>query len=252
MEESPNPTSQVPNPETPASPPVSTGIQTPPVKKPLGSTEPPAKAAKFPLPLIIGILAFFLLAIGAAGFYAFKPQIMSLISKPTPTPTLSPSPTEASAKAGDPTAGWKTYEGDGFAFKYPDSYVLGDSSSESAGLTAEAIRLEKDVEWGLGAYGGLTNNKGSVVNIVVFKNLDISETSLKKTYGNQISIKKISLGSKDGIELKGEFLNERYLYFPMNSGILTIQTGIAELDIQKREIYINEFGQILSTFQFTN
>ncbi len=83
------------------SPPVSNlGISNSEVSNPSIETTPvsetPKPKSKFPLSATIGIIIFLLLAGGVAGFYAFKPQLMSLISKPTPTLTPSPTPTLSS------------------------------------------------------------------------------------------------------------------------------------------------------------
>ncbi len=66
--------------------------QTAPTKTP-----PPAGKQKFPLAVTTGTLLFLLVAGSAAGFYAFKPQILKLVSKPTltpkPTTTITQTPT---------------------------------------------------------------------------------------------------------------------------------------------------------------
>jgi len=107
-------------------PPISPVIQTP-------TTEPVSNNAKpkpkFPLALIMGIIIFLLVVGSAAGFYVYKQQsLKATIPTPTPaaivstSPSPTPSSTEALAKAGDPTDGWKTYNGVGFTFKYPGEF----------------------------------------------------------------------------------------------------------------------------------
>lgn len=59
---------------------------------------------KFSLATIISIIIFLLVAGSAAGFYVFKPQIMSLVSRPTPTPiavepSVTPSPTQVATSS---------------------------------------------------------------------------------------------------------------------------------------------------------
>ncbi|MDO8270187.1 MAG: hypothetical protein Q7T54_05980 [Candidatus Levybacteria bacterium] len=78
-------------------------------------------ASKFSVKAIIGIIIFLILAGGAAAsFTVFRPQIMSLVSKPTPTPTVIPGLTRNPVSpTPDATANWKTYKIEGLSFKYP-------------------------------------------------------------------------------------------------------------------------------------
>lgn len=96
-------TNQTPPPNSTPVPPQPSGTPTQPVKT----------GHKFPKALIFGILAFLTLA-GAA--FAFKDQVMKMVSKPTPTPA----PTEVSTKVDNPTANWKTYTNPekGYSLKY--------------------------------------------------------------------------------------------------------------------------------------
>lgn len=102
--------------------PIQPAIATPPVppiqSQPINPIKP---AGKFSARVIIGIIIFlFLAGSAAASFTVFRPQIMSMISKPSPTPTIIqtlPTPTP------DPTANWKTYTGDGFSIKYPETWT---------------------------------------------------------------------------------------------------------------------------------
>ena len=93
------------------------------------NTNPIKPASKSSLKLIIGIIIFLLLAGGAAAsFTIFKPQIVSLVTKPTPTilPTPSPSVIPTSRDPVSPTANWKIYENKeyGFSLKYPQNWQL--------------------------------------------------------------------------------------------------------------------------------
>jgi len=96
-------------------------VQNPVPEQPPVTPLPPADGPKpkFPFVLIIGIILFLLVAGSVAGFYVFKQNSLKMISKPIATQTvqkLTPSPIS------DPTANWKTYTGDGFTFKYPESF----------------------------------------------------------------------------------------------------------------------------------
>ncbi len=141
MEENQNPTSQVVDQAPPVVP-----VQTPPnipIQKP---------KSKFPLAVIIGIIIFLILAGGAAGFYAFRPQLMSLISKPTPTPTLTPKlATQTPSPTPDPTTNWKTYASDyGLSIKYPPSWLLRDDALYPLGETSDKA-LETIITFGAGS-----------------------------------------------------------------------------------------------------
>ncbi len=107
-------------------PPVSRVEQTPAGQSPLGGATASKPKPKFPLAVTVGLVLFFLIAISAAGFYAFKPQIMKLISKPTPTPRLiikvSPTPIP------DSTANWETYSSSSYSIKYPPDFYMVPSS----------------------------------------------------------------------------------------------------------------------------
>ena len=114
MEESPNPTSQIPNPEN---------STTPSVNPPVSNPSKPRN--KLPLALIIGIVLFLLIAGSAAGFYVLKPQIMKLVSKPIPTTTPKPA-IQTPPPTHDPTANWKTYTNKklGFLIRYPADSLI--------------------------------------------------------------------------------------------------------------------------------
>lgn len=90
----------------------------PPVSKP---------KPKFSLAVIIGTVLLLLIAGSAAGFYAFKPQILKLVSKPSPTPTVIPSLTRNPiSPTPDPTVNWKIYTNNDyhFSFRYPPEFTL--------------------------------------------------------------------------------------------------------------------------------
>lgn len=96
----------------------------------VSQTSPPPnvikKTSKFSVKALIGTIIFLLLAGGAAAsFTIFKPQIMKLVSKPTPTSTpktdqTSPAPTP------NHTADWKTLTNDFYhiSLKAPKDWTI--------------------------------------------------------------------------------------------------------------------------------
>ncbi|MDO8270284.1 MAG: hypothetical protein Q7T54_06475 [Candidatus Levybacteria bacterium] len=124
MEENQNPTppvSEIPNPTPPV---ILSGVKDPKTPNPI------KPVSKFSIKAIIGTIIFLLIAGGAAAsFTVFKPQIMSLVSKPTLTPTVTIPPTPTP----DPTADWKTYNNDfgKFSVKLPEGFKLATESSET-------------------------------------------------------------------------------------------------------------------------
>lgn len=95
---------------------------------------------KFSIKAIIGIIIFLLLAGGAAAsFTVLKPQIMKLVSKPTPTPTVIPGSTRNPVTpTPDPTADWITHTTNEYTVKYPaDFNIIPDSSSNWFQITNE-------------------------------------------------------------------------------------------------------------------
>ncbi len=117
---------------------------TPPVSQPTLTPPPsnvPQSGKKFKLSIkaVIGIIIFLLLAGGAAAsFTVLKPQIMKLVSKPSPTVipglTRNPSPTPTTTTSTH-TANWKTYQGSDFSFQYP--FEAKESTREVNGMLVQ-------------------------------------------------------------------------------------------------------------------
>jgi hypothetical protein len=91
---------------------------------------PPQKSGNF-LTTLLSLLL--LLAVGAAGFFAWQTQnlakqLQTIVNNPEPTMLAVAEPTSTP----DPTANWKTYSNDqsGFSFMFPEDYeVLEDSET---------------------------------------------------------------------------------------------------------------------------
>jgi hypothetical protein len=102
-------------------------LQGPTLQQPKSTVNPqtPPQNRRFKLSIkaIIAIIIFLLLAGGvAASFTVLKPQIIKLVSKPTPTPTI----VKTSTPTPDPTANWKTYDAteSAFTLKYPPDWSI--------------------------------------------------------------------------------------------------------------------------------
>jgi len=240
--------------QNPSSPPV--------IPDPIGNPEssnPIKRKPKFSFFVIIGIIIFLLLAGSAAGFYVFKPQIMNLISKPTPTPIVipgltrnpvSPSPTP------DPTAGWKTYTSTkaNYSFKHPAELPLVNvSPSPQCASCVEDIQLTPNFN--------PASQDNTISLILVFKDSRI------KTIDDYVST--FIKGDQTRINLQYTTISgEKAVSSKLSGGIPPLP--IAEYAVVRNGLYyiirledcietnkhrdknVTLFDQILSTFKFTN
>lgn len=164
-------------------PPVSPAAETLPVSHP---EYPPdrKKGSKFSLVAIITIILFLLIAGSAAGFYAFKPQIMKLISKPNPTPTLvvrtTPFPTPTASNSADATANGKTYTNPKYGYSiniFPGFVHSLDQNIGGTVVSGDRDNFYKGTTEGAGFHG-----EALVINIYPQKgnesNLDLGATQV--------------------------------------------------------------------------
>jgi len=256
----------------------------PPIEKPVNQTinpsPPPAPSPSqpkkgFPKMLVVIIVLFLLATSGVAGYVIFRNLNQtnnsqevactmeakicpdgSSVGRTGPNCEFAPCPTVAP----DPTANWETYTNTvrGYRVRHPLSFKIIETPNSPT--TMEEVSLQKNVIIGPGAQGGETALSGIIISISYFDALDISEEGLKQTYGNQITIVQTVLGDKPAIEIKGEFIKDRYLYITLANGYLRIQATDADrpMDSEKLEQYLpteraiqEEIDQIFSTFKFT-
>ena len=115
----------------------------------------PGDKLRFSVKTITSIIIFLLLAGGAAAsFTVLRPQIVSLVSKPSPTPSLtSPTPTP------NLTLNWKTYTNAIFNvyFKYPAGWSP-DRGSETHGTESLQFFGEPDGNMDKSARDGMNIN----------------------------------------------------------------------------------------------
>jgi hypothetical protein len=113
---------------------------------PVQSTKP-----KFSIGAIIGIITFLLLTGGAAAsFTMFKPQIMRLVSQPSPTPTLISGMTKnqvTSTPTTDPMADWSIFidKQHSFSVKYPNFLSVHVFTESDGSVTTQLLNtIEPD------------------------------------------------------------------------------------------------------------
>lgn len=107
-----------PNPETTTQP-APTSPVTPESVSPVPQAQPdiPTNKSKYLLPAVV-ILALAVLILGGLVFYFWR-QTTNTQTIVQVTPTSTPSPELTASSTENETANWKTYQGDGFSFKYP-------------------------------------------------------------------------------------------------------------------------------------
>ncbi len=257
MEENNNPNDQNPTPIP--TPPVSSNVQPPPPVSQPKADGPLAQKPKFPLAAIIGIVLFLLVAGGVAGFYAFKPQIMSLISKPTPTTTLTPSPTpDPASNAANATANWKTYTDSsrGYSMKYPPNFRTDEEGREVVfPYTSNLKRTDfTNVSSGAFIYGPAPDNANDPLSLDDFGVANF--LGYLSSDSNVVENKQIALDGQPArmITVKHTDAYSIDVLFKYPTGTFGHNYSYISLVSEKQnfEIYKSEFDQILSTFKFTD
>lgn len=237
-------------------------IQTPSVSE-IPNSPPIKPKPKFPLVTIIIILAFLVLAGCAAGFYIFKPQIMKLVTKPTPNVipglTRNPaSPTPSTAQTID-TSNWKTYTNrdNGFSFRYDSGSELDDGSAGNEPI----IRLyDKKFDFNrnfkdLNKPYQLAADNENYFTLQITK-LDSNKYSRCKGFDES---KKFLIGGYDAFYSE---LNAIQGGGPGYSKIICLEKGgyryeffnqyLGDSPVADHENIKNIFDQTLSTFEFTD
>lgn len=213
--------------------------QTPAGQSPLGGATPVSQSPKpkFSLAALIGIILFLLIA-SAAGYFAFKPQIEKLVSRPTPTPKVavqvSPTPTS------DSTANWKTYTNKKLSFqiKIPLSYKEIKETEDSVTMAEDKLG-----SGGIFIRSKITNYSSLKSCEDVYK--DIAKNPSQRPDCLKTEIQNVKL---DGVNAV------RYSVESTGVGGFDdiIQTTIdPKIEISTRYAKKEIFDQILSTFELT-
>ena len=196
-------------------------------------TPPSGKFSLSPKIMLI-ILVLLIITVVGSGIYLSKGFQPKQVAKSTPTPL----PTETSAKAGDPTASWKTYTGKYFSFRYPFDWIVKDNKNPNFISELENITLTKKIP---------DKNVDQEIIIGVRNNTNKPEFTIE-SYANKETIiidgvkgtVSNGYGGAAGIVYKISFIatknNEEYYLIGNNY-----------LDNSHTEFY-----QILSTFKFTD
>jgi hypothetical protein len=218
-----------------------------PVQQPIESNPLPVKKSlpKWPL-LIVGIVL--ILIIGAGAYFIGQKSMTKTVEKPKAVvqkPTATPTP--------DPTANWKTYQGQYFSFKYPQDWSLDSSNKNSIKLTM--VVNDKD---SLGNPIKLQSNI-SVNFLSVPQNTTLNDWLKTRYFRNDQplfnlalkSVKKTILSVSDAlrIEMPGAAGYD-------DEGVVTIHNGYGlDISIIGDSLFgtnMKIFNQILSTFKFTD
>ncbi len=235
---------------------------------PLPNIHQPGGKFKLSIKAIIGIIIFLLLAGGAAAsFTVLKPQIMKLVSKPTPSPSpiiqTSPTPTP------DPTANWKTYSSSKFlyALKYPSDLELQQLDTNDADYEILDFS-EASKESGINVPPIIINIYGSNIKNAAYlvqnrqddeKLLTIKKGEKMQIIGtlferiSDINIDNTTAAVYIGTAVKGypaEVLPfEKRIIFIKDNNLYALST--APMSGKKTDKRVSDFDQILSTFKFT-
>ena len=195
---------------------------------------------KFPIPKIVflGIIFLFLFAVIAGAYFLGK---NSANNNSSPAPTSAPTPTP------DPTADWNTFQGEGFSFKYPNTWVIIDPCHEDSSLSDSLCFASSDF---VASASPTQTEKGSEITLfkeylIPFKaelnNCDDRDYSLceVKNFGDFTTLTMQddeSTNFKEVIIQNNISFEEIGLYVKYNS--------------QSKKTTNSVFDQILSTFKF--
>lgn len=161
---------------------------------------------------------------------------------PTPPATLTPSPTT------DPTAGWETYTGGGYAFRYPNDWGtlnLGQNSETLMVAPQESIHQVSQMVQ-TGGFGG-----GSFLIMLIN---ETDDATVESDEFQKVNSQPYLLDGKEAIKYELEVIQESPLgavgdrlvdvRIPHNERFLSIDL----VDYK----YLTIYNQILSTFEFTD
>jgi len=203
---------------------------------------PPKKKGKLGMTISLLIILFLLFISGAAGYTIFKNlqtnnqevactlEAMicpdgSSVGREGPNCEFSPCPTPTP----DPTADWKTYEGDGFSFKYPSDISV-DPNNKNAMIVSK------------------------VPSAIEFYVLTEKVQQLVEQSEGLKSNEQIMMGGIPGVKIKGSegiAGTVQYIKGLVENNNKTYYVGFST---QSPELFNNfspKFDQILSTFKFT-
>lgn len=189
------------------------------------------------------LLIIFILILIPIGWFSY--QILN--SKVGPAPIVSKAiPTSAPTPTPDPTASWKTYQGQGFTFKYPDNWFSQDNI-ESAELSA-----------GTGFYligttphpGGADDPTNAQLNVQLSKNTQTNEQFISTASQTANYKKTLTIGGFPAIQTQIKNFKQYYIkYSTVNLLILTAYTDQAgkDLDVIISSIKFTDASQAIDT-----
>ena len=205
--------------------------------------------------LLISIVAIIIIFVGVGGYFLATNKTKTQQAIITPTPL----PTEASAKAGDPTANWKTYTNSkyGFSFMYPSDKYLDDwgegrldlridlNNKKEAGFPGELIFTIDVIP--------AKSNLQDYMEQYVLKDpqYDLNDPNRPK-----LDVKNSNIGNLPAyiVERKPIYeapnINSYIAYF--QKGKYLYEVGLYTGNVKELEDNKQVLDQILSTFRFAN
>lgn len=190
---------------------------------------------RYGLAILIGVLSFFFLAslVAASYFYTQNQQLKKLAIVAQPTPPLQPSVTLVKEAPSDPTAGWQTYTGKNFTFKYPPQLTHQKDQNDIVRFTDDSQSLYLVLDDNLNnEYTKPVGNEFHGLN-------NITTTLLNQIEGFIIVGENGMVVGPTGKKQKEAFVNSngKALIFGCETNNVCIDGGL---------------DQILSTFKFTD
>ena len=204
---------------------------------------------------LLGLAGVLLLGVGiVSGVFLGK----QLYSNPQPQPVPTPLPSEASAKEGDPTANWKTYQTGNFALRYPDNWHSDDKSDFNRISSAPIDQFE---------YGILPQDHAVLITQTIYRNKSIPFDSFIGDKPFHPNYKDVTTSSESTLQISGRdsvVIDYEYPREEQKGTVVFIPSGkflgggeiIIEFDFYyynndpKENQYKELFNLILSTFRF--
>src|SRR3989344_6171311 len=209
-------------------------IEAPIVETITPPSEPVPKKSHKKLFMIIGVIVL-LLILAAVGVFAFTkmqtPKMYEDENFPTPTPAVV-----------DEMSGWKNYEGQSLAFKYPSSWTATEGSVEYFGGETVIIKNEEESVT-LTVYPAIDNRFP-----YGFGKPELQKKTINVAFnGKDYVIEEITVDNK---ALYAEMINDGEYSFMFGTGYPSGDDQLASLDDYYRDQ--DTLLQILSTFEFVD